>query len=216
MVTAQTPQSCKILATSTAFICPTSHPLRIFAVTGMEDTAVTAEVILRSRVISLRIAAPAPLLTTFFTGQPKFKSMKSGPKPCTSLVASAIIIGSDPRVVFKEANYALLLGAKPRGPGMERGDLLNDNGKIFVGQGKALNDVADPNVKVIVVGNPCNTNCLIAMHHAPKIPHNRGLYPESRSATRGYKEKGAGSGDPAPHLNTCLSRLRREKHATRK
>lgn len=63
---------------------------------------------------------------------------------------------------FKDINYALLVGAKPRGPGMERGDLLNDNGKIFIEQGKALGDHASRDCKVLVVGNPANTNCLIA------------------------------------------------------
>lgn len=82
-------------------------------------------------------------------------------------------IGSDPEEVFGGVDFALLVGAKPRGPGMERKDLLADNGKIFVEQGKALNKAASKNVKVLVVGNPCNTNCLIAMHHAPDLnPHN--------------------------------------------
>lgn len=79
-------------------------------------------------------------------------------------------IGSDPKKMFHEAHYALLVGAKPRGPGMERKDLLEENAKIFVEQGKAINEVADRNVKVLVVGNPCNTNCLIAMSNAPDIP----------------------------------------------
>jgi malate dehydrogenase len=81
-----------------------------------------------------------------------------------------IRIGSDPYQIFKNVELALLVGAKPRGPGMERKDLLAENGKIFIEQGKALNEVAHSDVKVIVVGNPCNTNCLIAMHHAPRIP----------------------------------------------
>jgi len=87
---------------------------------------------------------------------------------------------------FKDIDFALLVGAKPRGPGMERGDLLKDNGKIFISTGKALNDNAKRSVKVIVVGNPANTNCLIASHYAKDIPaenftamtrldHNRGL-----------------------------------------
>lgn len=81
-----------------------------------------------------------------------------------------IRIGSDPFELFQDVDIALLIGAAPRGPGMERGDLLNINSKIFVEQGKALNEVAKSGVLVFVVGNPCNTNCLIAMHHAPKIP----------------------------------------------
>lgn len=89
---------------------------------------------------------------------------------CAFPLLKDIQIGSDPKEIFAGAHYALLVGAKPRGPGMERGDLLKENGKIFIAQGKALNEVADKNVLVLVVGNPCNTNCLIAMTHAPKIP----------------------------------------------
>lgn len=83
-----------------------------------------------------------------------------------------IKIGSQPEALFEGVHYAFLIGAKPRGPGMERKDLLADNGKIFVEQGKALNRSASPDVRVLVVGNPCNTNCLIAMHHAPDLPRN--------------------------------------------
>lgn len=89
---------------------------------------------------------------------------------CAFPLLKEIHVGVNPLDIFKGVHYALLVGAKPRGPGMERKDLLHDNGKIFVATGKALNDVADPNVKVLVVGNPCNTNCLIAMSHAPRIP----------------------------------------------
>ncbi|GAB2276828.1 Malate dehydrogenase, cytoplasmic [Dionaea muscipula] len=81
-----------------------------------------------------------------------------------------VSIGIDPYEIFQDAEWALLIGAKPRGPGMERGDLLDINGKIFAEQGKALNDVASRNVKVIVVGNPCNTNALICLKNAPNIP----------------------------------------------
>lgn len=88
---------------------------------------------------------------------------------CTFPLLKEIKIGSDPEEVFGGVDYALLVGAKPRGPGMERKDLLADNGKIFVGQGRALNRVASKEVRVLVVGNPCNTNCLIAMHHAPDL-----------------------------------------------
>jgi malate dehydrogenase len=73
---------------------------------------------------------------------------------------------------FDGANWALLVGARPRGKGMERGDLLKENGKIFVGQGKALERAAD-DIQVLVVGNPCNTNALIAMHNAPDVPSER-------------------------------------------
>lgn len=92
---------------------------------------------------------------------------------CAFPLLKSIRIGSDPQEMFERAHYAILVGSKPRGPGMERSDVINDNAKIFVEQGRALNTSADPNVLVFVVGNPCNTNCLIAMHHAPRIPKSR-------------------------------------------
>lgn len=81
-----------------------------------------------------------------------------------------IRIGTVAEEVFEDADWALLIGAKPRGQGMERADLLDINGKIFMDQGRALNEVASKDVKVVVVGNPCNTNALIAMENAPNIP----------------------------------------------
>lgn len=74
---------------------------------------------------------------------------------------------------FEGAEIALLLGSKPRGPGMERKDLLSENAKIFIEQGKALNTKASPDVIVLVVGNPCNTNALITLHHAPNLDRRR-------------------------------------------
>lgn len=88
---------------------------------------------------------------------------------CVFPVLRDIVISSDPFEVFEKATHAFLVGAKPRGPGMERGELLDENGKIFITQGKALNEVAHRKVKVLVVGNPCNTNCLIAMENAPNL-----------------------------------------------
>ena len=76
----------------------------------------------------------------------------------------------NPTAAFKDINYALLVGAKPRGPGMERKDLLMENGKIFIEQGRALNESAARDVKVLVVGNPANTNAYIAMRSAPDLP----------------------------------------------
>ncbi len=92
----------------------------------------------------------------------------------------------DPNVAFKDVDYALLVGSRPRGPGMERADLLKANGAIFTVQGKALNDNASRDVKVIVVGNPANTNALIALSNAPdlkpeqfsamtRLDHNRAI-----------------------------------------
>jgi len=92
---------------------------------------------------------------------------------CAFPLLQDMVLTSDPAEGFKDAHWALLVGSKPRGPGMERGDLLNENGKIFVGQGRALNEHADPDIRVAVVGNPCNTNCLIAMHSATDIPDER-------------------------------------------
>lgn len=74
---------------------------------------------------------------------------------------------------FKDVDWALLVGSVPRKQGMERADLLGINGKVFVGQGRAINDYAKPSVRVLVVGNPCNTNCLIAMKSAPNIPNEQ-------------------------------------------
>nr|MBA3625976.1 malate dehydrogenase [Methylibium sp.] len=78
----------------------------------------------------------------------------------------------DPMTAFKDTDYALLVGSMPRKAGMERSELLSINGKIFIGQGKALNAVASRNVKVLVVGNPANTNAYIAMKSAPDLPRN--------------------------------------------
>ena len=77
---------------------------------------------------------------------------------------------SDPMTAFKDTDYALLVGSRPRGPGMERAELLTANGAIFIAQGRALNAVASRNVKVLVVGNPANTNAWIAMKSAPDLP----------------------------------------------
>jgi malate dehydrogenase len=89
---------------------------------------------------------------------------------CVFPLLREVKIGTQTEEMFGGVHYAFLVGAKPRGPGMERKDLLKDNGKIFVEQGKALDKVASKDVRVLVVGNPCNTNCLIAMHHAPSLP----------------------------------------------
>ncbi len=88
---------------------------------------------------------------------------------CAFPLLAGMVAASDPMVAFKDAEIALLVGARPRGPGMERKDLLEENGKIFAPQGKALAAVASRKVKVLVVGNPANTNCLIAMKNAPSL-----------------------------------------------
>jgi malate dehydrogenase len=105
---------------------------------------------------------------------------------CAFPLLERVVPTADPKVAFKDVDVALLVGARPRGPGMERKDLLEANGKIFGPQGQALSEGASRDVKVLVVGNPANTNCLIAMKNAPqlkpanftammRLDHNRSL-----------------------------------------
>jgi malate dehydrogenase len=105
---------------------------------------------------------------------------------CAFPLLAGIVATDNAETAFKDADFALLVGARPRGPGMERKDLLLENAKIFSAQGKALNNTAKKNIKVLVVGNPANTNALIAASNAPRIPkknftammrldHNRAL-----------------------------------------
>jgi len=105
---------------------------------------------------------------------------------CAFPLVQGMVQTDDPNVAFKDANYCLLVGARPRGPGMERKDLLEANAAIFSVQGKAINDHASRDVKVIVVGNPANTNALIAYRNAPdldrgqftamtRLDHNRAM-----------------------------------------
>lgn len=101
---------------------------------------------------------------------PALEGVQKELEDCAFPNLKEIQIGSDPYEMFKGVTHAFLVGAKPRGPGMERKELLEENGKIFIEQGKALNIAADRNVKILVVGNPCNTNCLIAMQNAPALP----------------------------------------------
>ncbi|MGE8605062.1 malate dehydrogenase, partial [Bordetella trematum] len=89
---------------------------------------------------------------------------------CAFPLLQEVTAHSDPMTAFKDADVALLVGARPRGPGMERKDLLTVNAQIFTAQGRALNAVASRDVKVLVVGNPANTNAYIAMKSAPDLP----------------------------------------------
>ena len=88
---------------------------------------------------------------------------------CAFGTLAGVVSTDDPNVAFKDSQYALLVGARPRGPGMERNDLLEANAQIFSVQGKAINDHADRDIRVLVVGNPANTNALIASSNAPDI-----------------------------------------------
>lgn len=92
---------------------------------------------------------------------------------CAFPLLKDVVVTTDLNEGFKDVNWACLVGSVPRKAGMERGDLLNINGKIFTGQGQAIALNAAPDVRILVVGNPCNTNCLIAMHNADGIPKDR-------------------------------------------
>ncbi len=92
---------------------------------------------------------------------------------CAFPLLKEIVLTDDARVGFRDANWCLLVGAKPRGPGMERADLLKDNGKIFTAQGVIIDEVAAEDARVAVVGNPANTNCMIAASKAKRLPSDR-------------------------------------------
>ena len=104
---------------------------------------------------------------------PALEGVKMELDDCAFPLLNKIVTTSDPNVAFKDIDWGLLVGSVPRKDGMERNDLLRVNGGIFVGQGNAINDTAGDNARIVVVGNPCNTNCLIAMHNAPRILHER-------------------------------------------
>lgn len=114
---------------------------------------------------------------------------------CAFPLLKAVRYSSDPNEAFKGANWAVLVGAVPRKADMQRSDLLRVNGQIFTAQGKAINDNAADDVRVFVVGNPCNTNCLIAMNNAPRIPKDRFFamtsLDELRARTQLAKKAGA-------------------------
>ena len=92
---------------------------------------------------------------------------------CAFPLLAGMVLTGEAEVAFKDANWCLLVGSKPRGPGMERADLLKDNGKIFIAQGQAIDAVAADDARVAVVGNPCNTNVMIAAAQARRLPADR-------------------------------------------
>ena len=92
---------------------------------------------------------------------------------CAFPLLQDMVLTGDADTAFKDANWCLLVGSKPRGPGMERADLLKDNGKIFVAQGRSIDKVAADDARVAVVGNPCNTNCMIAASQAKRLGQDR-------------------------------------------
>jgi malate dehydrogenase len=92
---------------------------------------------------------------------------------CAFPLVQDMVLTGEADVAFKDVNWALLVGSKPRGPGMERADLLKDNGKIFIAQGRSIDKVAADDCRVAVVGNPCNTNVMIAANQAKRLPKDR-------------------------------------------
>ena len=92
---------------------------------------------------------------------------------CAFPLLESVVVTSNPDEAFSGVNLCLLVGSKPRGPGMERSDLLKDNGRIFVGQGKSISENAADDCRIVVVGNPCNTNCMIAASQSDRFDSNR-------------------------------------------
>ena len=104
---------------------------------------------------------------------PSLKGVGMELEDCAFPLLKKVTMTADLNVAMKDVNWAVLVGSMPRKDGMERSDLLKINGQIFTAQGRAINDNAASDVRVFVVGNPCNTNCLIAMHNAPDVPRDR-------------------------------------------
>jgi malate dehydrogenase len=123
---------------------------------------------------------------------------------CAFPLLAGMTAHSDPREAFKDADVALLVGARPRGPGMERKDLLHVNAQIFTEQGKALNDVASRDVKVLVVGNPANTNAYIAMKSAPDLPAKNFTAMLRLDHNRALSQLAAKSGKPVADIEKLI------------
>jgi malate dehydrogenase len=123
---------------------------------------------------------------------------------CAFPLLAGVVVTDDPAVAFEDADYALLVGARPRGKGMERKDLLEANGAIFTVQGKALNDHASRNCKVLVVGNPANTNALIAMKSAPDLPKKNFTAMLRLDHNRALSQLAAKSGKPVESIEKLI------------
>ncbi|MBK1875362.1 malate dehydrogenase [Pelagicoccus mobilis] len=149
------------------------EPIRV-AVTGAAGNIGYA---LLFRIASGQMfGADQPVALNLIEIEPGMKALKGVAMElddCAFPLVTEIVQTDDLNVGFKDVDWALLVGSVPRKAGMERADLLGINGKVFVGQGKAINDNAKPSVRVVVVGNPCNTNALIAMKSAPDIPNEQ-------------------------------------------
>jgi len=123
---------------------------------------------------------------------------------CAFPLLQDMVLTSELSEGFKDVNWALLVGGKPRGPGMERNDLIKENGPIFQGQGRAINDHAASNVRVAVVANPCNTNALIAMHSAPDVPDDRFTAMTRLDQNRAQAQLAAKAGVPVASVKNTL------------
>src|ERR1700728_100156 len=123
---------------------------------------------------------------------------------CAFRTLNRVAATHDATIAFKDCDFAMLVGARPRGPGMERKDLLLENAKIFSAQGKALDAVASREVRVLVVGNPANTNSLIAQHNAPSIPRNRFTAMTRLDHNRGLAQLTEKSGAPLAEVRKVI------------
>ena len=123
---------------------------------------------------------------------------------CAFPLLAGMVGTGDPKVAFKDADIAMLVGARPRGPGMERKDLLLENAKIFIEQGKALDAVASRNVKVLGVGNPANTNAYIAMKSAPSLPKKNFTAMLRLDHNRALSQLAAKSGKPVGSIEKLV------------
>ena len=123
---------------------------------------------------------------------------------CAFPALNKVTATSDANVAFKDCDYAMLIGARPRGPGMERKDLLLENAKIFSTQGKALDAAASRDVRVLVVGNPANTNSLIAQRNAPSLPRHRFTAMTRLDHNRGLAQLTEKSGAPLAEVRKVI------------
>lgn len=123
---------------------------------------------------------------------------------CAFPLLRNIVVTSDANIAMRDVNFAILVGSVPRKKGMERSDLLKVNGGIFVPQGRAINDHAASDVKVFVVGNPCNTNCLIAMNSAPDVPNSQFFAMTMLDQNRAYAQLAAKAGVSVNAINNMI------------
>jgi malate dehydrogenase len=173
-----------------------ANPIRV-AVTG---AAGAISYSLLFRIISGEVFGPnQPVIVNLVdieAALPVLRGVMMELDDCASPLLKGLNATSNLDEGFKDVNWALLVGSVSRKPGMERKDLLNINGKIFVGQAQAIQKNAAKDIRVLVVGNPCNTNCVIAMNNAPEIPRDRWFamtrLDENRAKTQLAKKAGVG------------------------